>query len=115
MAIGLHAPPSNAWGIVWRYCGNVNCARPKDIRSNAVGSGSHAKIRQYCCRCGWESATVHVNQLSWINRWSNSHPLVFTWEHPIEPINLLSFVTTKPKKTGKGKAGDNSEMKMEVD
>jgi hypothetical protein len=62
-----------------------------------------------------------VNDLPWINKWSNSHPLVFTWCHPIEPINLLSFVTAEPKKKGKGKELAKvdpqviSEFRMEVD
>jgi hypothetical protein len=94
--IGLHNTPSNAWGVAWKYCGTQNCARPKDILCINSKSG---KVKQRCLRCGWQSNPLKAEDLGWLKKWSSAHPLVYTWSHPIEPINLVSFVhATKTSK-----------------
>ena len=97
MAIGVHATPSNAWGIVWKYCGKQNCATPKDITSTNVNGGK--KVKQRCLRCGWESRPLAVADVGWVKQWASTHSLVYTWSHPLDPRNLLSFVNhTKDRK-----------------
>jgi len=117
MAIGVHATPSNAWGIVWKYCGNQRCTRPKEIHSTNVKGGK--KVKQRCLRCKWESDALAATDLGWLKQWSSTHPLVYTLSHPIDPRDLLSFVSgTKDGKDGKDKKKErtgSSGISMEVD
>jgi hypothetical protein len=104
-AIGLHATPSNAWGVVWKYCGRPSCSKPKDILSTTTKSG---KVKQRCLRCNWKSKSLSTEDVGWVTQWSSGHPLVYTWSHPLEPAQMLSFAeTTKEEKV--------EECEIEVD
>src|SRR5262245_2676190 len=120
MSIGLHSTPYHAWGVVWRWCGTERCARPRDIRSSQTGSHNTIRIRQECIRCGWRSASLTTDNLSWVQRWDKAHPNVFTWRHPPSPGELMSFVTSTTKVERQGiprvvVAEQSEEMEVDSD
>ena len=108
-AIGYHATPHNAFGIPWRYCDKLRCAKPRDIRSVNHGKG---QVKQNCLRCGWVSKPLSATDLGWLKLWSSSHPKVYTWAHPLTPLHLLSFVHPRDSK---GKGSSDSAENMDVD
>lgn len=91
--IGLHCPPTRAWGFEFTACGSDECRpTPYDfiIRDNGTG------VRATCRRCNWASVALKPRDLDGLLfRLSSTVPDVFWHEYPpsVELQDLFVRVT----------------------